>query len=338
MNTTKHVNTTLEIIKLLASYMVVFIHIHFDGHAGIVIDALARFAVPLFFLISGFYSYQITPEKVLKRIKNVLFLIVLGVVSYTLFNLFLMLLWKSPQDILLYFVKYCDIGVWFKLIFMNFTVSSGHLWYLFAILYVYIIFYFVTKHCLRENFIYISAFVLLFVNILLGEGLSAFGIVFDHMNARNFALMGIPFFEIGLLVRKHENKVKKIPGYVSVFAAAIGILGSIASLNLWGEKELYLGSVFILFAIIIIFVKYSDIQYPHILYQSIGFSTYIYIFHIMVNTAVMICYSKLNIDMEQSAILRNLHPLIVCAASTVVSYCIVRILKAVPAKKVERRD
>jgi len=36
MNTKKYVNTTLEIIKLLASYMVVFIHIHFDGDAGVV--------------------------------------------------------------------------------------------------------------------------------------------------------------------------------------------------------------------------------------------------------------------------------------------------------------
>lgn len=336
MNTKKYVNTTLELIKLLASYMVVFIHVRFDGDAGIVMETLARFAVPLFFLISGFYSYQITPEKILKRIKNVSFLLVFGVVGYTLYNIFLVMIWESPKDILLYFVKYCDIGVWFQLIFMNVPVSSDHLWYLFAILYVYIIFYFVTKHCVREKLVYILAFVLLFINILLSEGLSAFGIVFDPRNVRNFALMGIPFFTMGLLVRKHENKVKNIPGCVSVFAAVIGIFGSIVSRYIWGRNELYLGSVFILFALIMVFVKYPNIQYPHFLYQLTGCSTYIYIFHLMVSTAFMICYSQLNIDMEHSAILRNLHPLIVCAASTVASYCMVRILKVVPVKKAER--
>ena len=61
-------NATLELIKLLASYMVVFIHISFYGEIGVAVNALARFAVPFFFVISGFYSYKCTEEKIKKRI------------------------------------------------------------------------------------------------------------------------------------------------------------------------------------------------------------------------------------------------------------------------------
>ena len=50
-------NNTLEIIKLFASYMVVLIHFYFRDGVGSLMDALARFAVPLFFVVSGFYSY-----------------------------------------------------------------------------------------------------------------------------------------------------------------------------------------------------------------------------------------------------------------------------------------
>ena len=57
-------NSTLELIKLFASYMVVFIHVPFYGKYGDAIDAIARFAVPFFFLVSGFYSYQIDCEKI----------------------------------------------------------------------------------------------------------------------------------------------------------------------------------------------------------------------------------------------------------------------------------
>ena len=73
MNTQK--NNTLELIKLFASYMVVFIHVPFHGRFGAAIDALARFAVPFFFLVSGYYSYQIACKKIKMRIKNVLTLV-----------------------------------------------------------------------------------------------------------------------------------------------------------------------------------------------------------------------------------------------------------------------
>ena len=42
-------NHTLELLKLFASYMVVFIHVSFTGKFGTMVDALARFAVPFFF-------------------------------------------------------------------------------------------------------------------------------------------------------------------------------------------------------------------------------------------------------------------------------------------------
>ena len=58
----KEKNMTLELIKLFAAYMVVFIHVMFQGEFGVLVDALARFAVPLFFWVSGFFSYGISTE------------------------------------------------------------------------------------------------------------------------------------------------------------------------------------------------------------------------------------------------------------------------------------
>ena len=40
-------NMTLEVLKLGAAYMVIFIHVLFSGTAGLIVEALARFAVPL---------------------------------------------------------------------------------------------------------------------------------------------------------------------------------------------------------------------------------------------------------------------------------------------------
>ena len=66
----KQKNNTLELLKLFASYMVVFIHVVFSGHIGVALEMLARFAVPFFFLVSGFYSYKISPHKIKNRMKK----------------------------------------------------------------------------------------------------------------------------------------------------------------------------------------------------------------------------------------------------------------------------
>ena len=45
----KQKNGTLELIKLFASYMVVFIHVIFSAKIGTIMGTLARFAVPFSF-------------------------------------------------------------------------------------------------------------------------------------------------------------------------------------------------------------------------------------------------------------------------------------------------
>ena len=51
-------NYSLDALKLVASFFVVFIHVSFGGVFGEVIKALAGFAVPIFFLTSGYFSYN----------------------------------------------------------------------------------------------------------------------------------------------------------------------------------------------------------------------------------------------------------------------------------------
>ena len=49
-------NYKLDLFKCIAAYCVVLIHVPFPGMVGNAANCLARFAVPLFFLVSGYYS------------------------------------------------------------------------------------------------------------------------------------------------------------------------------------------------------------------------------------------------------------------------------------------
>ena len=142
MNTQK--NHTLELIKLFAAYMVVFIHVSFYGELGVVVDGLSRFAVPFFFLVSGYYSYRINAEKIKKRIVKILILFIFSAICCAAFEIIVLLKYNTAE-LSIILNKFADLSTYVNLFVFNLPVISGHLWYLLAILYVYVIFYFVTK-------------------------------------------------------------------------------------------------------------------------------------------------------------------------------------------------
>ena len=59
-------NDKLDLWKCVAIYSVIFIHILLPGQIGVAVNCLARFAVPLFFLSAGFFSWR-SPPRVLAR-------------------------------------------------------------------------------------------------------------------------------------------------------------------------------------------------------------------------------------------------------------------------------
>ena len=324
VNTQK--NNTLELLKLFASYMVVFIHVLFYGKLGNVVDALARFAVPFFFLVSGYYSYQITCKKIKKRIINILTLLMLSSVCCTIFEIIILLKYNM-NGLSALFNKYTDLSTYVHLLVFNVPIVSGHLWYLFAAIYVYVVFYFAVKFHIKEKVIFIMSLFLLLLHIFLGEVLSIFGIVLPIYFVRNFALTGLPFFALGLFVKKYEHKFRNVPNYMILVFVVLGTLETIASRCFFGPNELYIGSLFVLAAIVCVFIKYSDVKYPAFLTALEGCSTYIYIFHIMISTVICIIYGVLGIDIYSSVIFVNLHPIIVCVSSTIFAYFFVKIMK-----------
>lgn len=333
MSSTK--NTTLELLKLFASYMVVFIHVLFYGEFGEIIDALARFAVPLFFLVSGFFSYKITPEKIKKRIKHIASLLIFSTVLYTVANVTGALFVNGASGVIAYFRDWISPLNFIKLLAVNVPASSSHLWYLSAMIYVYAIYYYATVHSFNEKKLMIVSFSLLGIHIVLGEFLSVFGVAVPNIVVRNFALMGIPFFVLGLAAKKHENKIRNVPVCVAVIAALAGVAETVLSRHFFGKNELYIGSLLILFAMVTAFVKGSDVRYPPCLNSWTACSTYIYILHKVISSVIIIAYGLFGIDYASSVILINIHPLIVCVVSTVFAFVIT---KALNKKSVENKN
>ena len=315
-------NNTLEIIKLFASYMVVLIHFYFQDGIGSYMDAWARFAVPLFFTVSGFYSYQISLNKIKKRIKNIVCLTAFSTLLYTIFNVARLIVSNDTIEILSYFERYLNRDVLVRLLIFNIPLSSEHLWFLFALIYVYAIYYLITKHKISETFMVATSVFLLLVHIGLGEFALAIGVDLPAFVVRNFIFMGIPFFYLGIVAKKYEQKIVKTPNWVVFVLLVVGLLETYFSRKNIGKNDLYIGSILLCLFVVALFVKYSNKKYPEILVEISGCNTYIYILHFMVISITKIAYNILDINISPVA-----SYVIVCVLSTVMAYCTASINK-----------
>ena len=71
-NNTKHRNHSLDFLKFIASFLIVCIHFKVFGQTGNLISVIARFAVPVFFMISGYYAYNDDENKLKYKVTKII--------------------------------------------------------------------------------------------------------------------------------------------------------------------------------------------------------------------------------------------------------------------------
>jgi surface polysaccharide O-acyltransferase-like enzyme len=203
----KQYNYNLDFIKGIACICVVFMHCEFPGILGTMVQAMSRFCVPLFFMVSGYFSFFATADSIetasrmRKKVKHVGKITLFACLAYLLF------------DIVQYFAFDKDVfqissGKALDLLFFNKPfIVAGQYWFLFALLYDYILFALVLKFN-KVRTVYIIAACMVLVYIVSAQGVHLMGISIPNMFYRNFLVEGLTFFAMGNWIHAHENKLK----------------------------------------------------------------------------------------------------------------------------------
>lgn len=275
-------NLTLEICKLIASAFVVFIHVPFPWPAGDLVLCLARFAVPMFFAISGWYSYRATPEKLLRRLGHVLLLELAGIT--------IMLLWNAAaalytgRDLVQAFRDFLPdrTGLLRWIIFQD-EPFGGQLWYLSASAFAYGVLW-VYARFLEKRWgwrpMYVLGGCLLAVHYFLGEFSHFTGLDIYSRNYRSGLLMGLPLCLLGRFLREYKEKLPSGTGLLAaLFLFGTGL--SVAEWTLVGTQELYLGLLLSVPALLLLTNRHPSV--PHWMEKAAAFcgplSTGIYLAH-----------------------------------------------------------
>lgn len=196
----KQYNYCLDFIKGVACICVVFLHCEFPGTLGIAVQAISRWTMPFFFMVSGYYAYYDRSNgyknNAPKKIKHIATIILFAVIAHFIFY--------SVYNHFEYDISVKDIFVF--LVFNQPFAVDGALWFLFALLYTYFLYAVVNKFNLYK-LAYVAAFILLGVFIFLGQGMHLLGNHLPNFIYRNFLLEGFPCFMLGHFIHHKQDKI-----------------------------------------------------------------------------------------------------------------------------------
>lgn len=297
----KEQNSTLNFLKGIACIAVVFIHVRFPGTFGQVIVALSRAAVPLFFIISGYYLYQpdreLVAKKLHKRAKNI------AIMTSTAFLIYFV--WESG-------VRWVGSGIdstfnWYKSLFtwknlLLLIVCSddpvaGHLWFLLALLEAYLIFMLVNK-IKGEKIVCWLAIPLSEIHIIIMSLSTVMNWGISMAIFRNAWFDGIPFLSLGYAMKAKEDWLNcHVTRILLVVLAILGVGFTLLERFLIGNLQIFNGTILFALSTFLLAVRYPNVKLPKaLIVLGAKYSSEIYIYHWIIMEIFVKLQSVLNIS------------------------------------------
>ncbi len=263
-------NSTLYFFQGIACILVVLIHIPFPGVVGTFFDSLARLAVPLFYMVSGYTLYRYIESdayktKLAARIKKNAIVTVSVIFVYILIDIVKLLLQHgSFSEYLLGIVEPSNIVL--LLIVGIIPIGSAKvLWFIYGLVYVYIVLYIARP---KKKNIYRNAIISLVITTLFTACkiiFTANPITFLGLNLSeywiygNWAIIGLTSVTIGMAIAKFINeypeKVQSIRRMAPLLAIVSIVLNFVLCFYLDKKYGMYLSyTVFTLILDFLIFI------------------------------------------------------------------------------------
>lgn len=275
-------NYQIDSLKTLCALLVVFLHTCRVGREFIV--PITRCAVPCFLIISGFLLYNSDAsffcKRLVKNCKSVAIILLWSTALYAFKQFICFVCLDSEISI--------DETAILKFVILNENPFGYHLWYLSAYLYALFIVIILSKICRVSWWLAFLAPILLLTDLVFGKySLALLGWQPSFLYVRNFLCVAVPYFAIGLFMRKYWVCINRV-GKLRVSAIVLIVVFCLTTLaekyvlvnsGLNASRDHYLSTSFLAVSLFLAFV--SSHSTTSNLWSGIGRkdSLYIYILH-----------------------------------------------------------
>lgn len=257
-------NQTIDILRLIAAFSIICLH-NFSGSGVLCAEetvVLCRFAVPLFFMFSGYFAAGFDRRRKLRQLIRILIWAALSNLMYLAREL---LPQRNAYAARMRLSQIFPPGSLRNLLLYNESPISAHLWFLGAFAYVLLL-----DLLLGWLFDKLPRWVRWgFTGVLMLGGLTLYqlltrnpGVDFQLYHYRNFLLFGLPFFLSGKLIRTGSFAKIKIPW--PLYPALIILSGALTltEYHFLGPWELYLGSILTVFLLMHLALRHPLYEAP----------------------------------------------------------------------------
>ena len=291
---------SIECCRLFFSIIVIIAHCLTTDKFGLMMNGIGYVTVPFFFVVSGYFSYNVREKSIKKRFWSVVKLTIAANVLYIFWGAFL----EGARDIvslLVWIKERCSITVLMQMLLISRNSIRSHLWYLNAIVICYAVMWLYVSWAEDDKCdykpLYIVSVCLYGLHVVLGSFATASGFDIPSYVYRNALLYGIPMFSLGIFLREYYDKIIRafyLTKTKLIVLFFVGFCLSILQIKGTGKVEMPIGSLIEVISLMLFVIMVPMItDKPGIVSGMIStfgdLSTYIYVVH-MVYLDIYIMY------------------------------------------------
>ena len=257
LNANSHIHS-IDVMRIVMAFLVVAIHLPFDGKAGSVFITYGKTAVPFFLVVCGYFLYRDDSKEMMKRLlkqtkRILIFFIASNVVYAGLRAIYVRVTTgsfagmsecfttKALTDFLLY----------------NFSPFSEHLWYFGSLLYALVILLVLNKIKALKFAMFLAPFLVAGYVVLMHLGIG------EGYQLRNAVLVGLGYTMMGMLIRRFEKNIldhKATAPILWVLFIACCVT-AIIELNSYGKGTAvpFVSCEVLVYLIVLLCLKYPDL-------------------------------------------------------------------------------
>ena len=315
-------NNCLNILKCAACFGVVFIHITFPGILGDIVKYVSIFAVPLFFMIAGYYSFGCTYDKIKKRFIKIIKILIFAIIWWFLYNFASHIYSGTLIEWLASFFTWKTLVKFFAFCTISWAIP---LWYLIAMAETYFVWIYIVKHEAEDKATKFTYLLFIFGTVLTVI-VESLGLNWSYKI--NFLCRAMPWFMFGYLVNdRYESKFENVKSSMLFLLAVIGWIITLSAVILkTAVNYYYVGVLLTAPSLFLIGVKNSNIKISKpVEYISEKLSLYIYIFHVLVSSALGFVIRIIGID--RNGVYAFFHPILTLITSIAVAMAFAQITR-----------
>ena len=262
-------NLGIDFLRVVAAIWVVINHAGRDPY----LIAISRFAIPVFFMITGYYLLQ--NKRILKQVQKILFYIIWSGVLYFFINL-------TPLKA---YLSFRQNYIW-EIFVLDQSPFALHLWYLQALIKVLLVAWIIKKF--SWEWLY-KFFPLLLLPLLL---LSNYAFLIGRTPAKmdltcNALALGFPWFAIGWLLEHYKDYTERISNNKLLLVCATSFLTLLLETffllnnNQLATKEMYFSLPFFAISLFLLLQRYEIPLDRHIINRLAAMTPFVYILHMI---------------------------------------------------------